>query len=473
MKIAQLTVAAAVASLLTAGQALAQFDGNYGLQMPARQTAYAYDGYYNADPPATSPSDAPSAPAPAAAEGSGACCEKSDSCCEKEEEEVAEACKLFDCCCFKRMGLNVGGWTAQSFTWNPDRPSDHFNGPVTWTDRSNDYQLNQMWLFMDRPTDTKGSGWDIGGRVDGVYGTDYRFTVASGLEDKWNNRSFYGLALPQLYAEVAYNDLKVKMGHFLSPVGYFVVPTINNFFNTLPYTFQYGEPFTHTGMLATYTMSDKWTVGSGFTRGWDNWDNSGNPHLGYLGTLTWTGENKNSLALVIVWSNEPNQNLDFTSRYLHTLVYTQQLTDDLLYVGQSDFGTQDNALVNGKSAQWYGLNQYLFLKRSAAISWGLGFEWFRDEDGFRVGQLLPSIGAPDARGVTYNNNGLAGGFAGNFYQITFGPQWRPGGQQNIWFRPNLRWDWYEGQRNAGGQLPYDNGTDHNQWIWGTDMVVTW
>lgn len=465
MKIAKLTMASAIVSLLAASQALAQSTGAYGLRQPAQQTAYAYDAYYDQDPPATSPSDA-AAPAPAAAEAS-------DPCKEEEEETVAEACKLFDCCFFKRMGMNVGGWTAQSFTWNPDRPSDRFNGPVTWTDRSNEYQLNQMWLFMDRPTDTKGSGWDLGGRMDMMYGTDYRFTTAAGLEDDWNTGSFYGLAMPQLYAEVAYNDLKVKMGHFLSPVGYFVVPTTGNFFNTLPYTFQYGEPFTHTGMLATYTANDQLTFGSGFIRGWDNFDNSGNPHLGYLGTATLTGSDKQALALVVVWSKEPNQSLDFTSRYLHTLVYSRPLGENLTYVGQSDFGTQTNALVNGKSAQWYGVNQYLFLKRSNSMTWGLGFEWFRDEDGFRVGQLLPSFGSPNARGVTYNNNGLAGGFAGSFYQMTFGPQWRPGGNANLMIRPNMRWDWYDGQRNAGGQLPYDNGTDQHQWIWGTDLVLTW
>jgi Putative beta-barrel porin-2, OmpL-like. bbp2 len=468
MKTAKLTMAAAVVTLLAGSQAHAQRTAAYGLQLPARQTAYAYDGYYDQDPPSTSPSDVPAVAAPAASEGSA--CPSCDSSC---EEPAAEACKLFDCCFLKRYGLEVAGWTAQGFTWNPDRPSDNFNGPVTWSDRANEYQLNQQWLYMQRATNTDGSGWDLGGRVDMLYGTDFRFTTAAGLEDNWNNRAFYGLAMPQLFAEVAYNDLKVKMGHFLSPVGYFAVPTTANFFNTLPYTFQYGEPFTHTGMLATYNATDNFVIGSGLTRGWDNFDNSGNPHLGYLGTATWTGAKGNSLALVIVWSNEPNQNLDFTSRYLHTLVYSTPLTENLTYVGQSDFGTQTNALVNGKSAQWYGLNQYLLLKRSNSMTWGLGFEWFRDEDGFRVGQLLPSIGSPNARGVTYNNNNLAGGFAGNFYQITLGPQWRPGGNANLMIRPNMRWDWYQGKHNATGQLPYDNGTDHNQWIWGTDVVLSW
>jgi len=84
-----------------------------------------------------------------------------------------------------------------------------------------------------------------------MYGTNYRWCTAAGLETDWNSGQFYGLALPQLYAEVAYNDLTVKMGHFISPAGYYTAGTDQNFFPFLPYTRQYGEPFTHTGLLAT------------------------------------------------------------------------------------------------------------------------------------------------------------------------------------------------------------------------------
>ena len=56
---------------------------------------------------------------------------------------LGEQWKLFDCECLKCREINVAGWLAQSYTWNTTNPADRFNGPVTWTDRSNDYQLNQ------------------------------------------------------------------------------------------------------------------------------------------------------------------------------------------------------------------------------------------------------------------------------------------------------------------------------------------
>src|SRR5262249_55515722 len=147
--------------------------------------------------------------------------------------------------------------------------------------------MNQLYLYTEKQTKTDGCGWDWGYRVDLLYGSDNRFTTASGLETraqfqqpKWSTQRFYGPALPQMYAQVAYNDLTVKLGHFYAPVGYEVVPATGNFFPSLPYTFQYGEPFTFTGMHALWKASETVTIGAGFTQGWDNFDAS-TPNTGY------------------------------------------------------------------------------------------------------------------------------------------------------------------------------------------------
>jgi len=55
---------------------------------------------------------------------------------EGASEPAWEPKHIFDKCCFlKCRGIQVGGWVAQSYVWNPQSPSDHFNGPVTWTTR--------------------------------------------------------------------------------------------------------------------------------------------------------------------------------------------------------------------------------------------------------------------------------------------------------------------------------------------------
>ncbi|HEX3659438.1 MAG TPA: outer membrane beta-barrel protein [Pirellulales bacterium] len=451
-------------------------------------------------------------------------CQKDEPCKKCGEEEptckAEEACKaaeedwtihhvLEDCNFLKKHDIVIGGWVDQSYTWNPSNPSDHINGPVTWEDQSNQYQLNEFYTYMYKEAKNDGEGRAIGFRVDTLYGTSARFDTSAGLEDHINkSQSFYGLAITQAYVEVAQNDLKAKIGHFISPVGYFTVGSYNNFFNTIPYTYQWGEPFTHTGLLTSWTATDKLLLGGGITRGWDNSGNF-NPHAGVLGTATYNGLAKegDSLAYVTMWSMEPNggtqpgtapgysvQELQsgtgplyagkptFSSRYFQTLVYSRPITDKITYVFQSDFGVQGNASAGtsaGQSvARWYGINQYLYYKVSNQWSWGINGEWFRDEEGFRVGGFLPDYnnttnGGPSAtRGYAAAAPGQvgAGGFAGNFWQFTMGPRWNP--YPNVVVRPNFRFDWYSGATGTRGYAdPYDAGKLNYQGLFITDLVL--
>jgi hypothetical protein len=397
--------------------------------------------------------------------------------------DLGEACKLWKPCC-EDSQWSANGWLAQSFTWNPYSPNDRFNGPVTWTDRSNDYQMNELWFGFGRVTKTEGSGFDWGMRVDAFYGTNYRWDTSAGFETHWGNGDFYGLAVPNAYAELAYNNWTVKAGRFISPVGYYTVGTAQNFFPVIPYTYQYGEPFTHTGVWAQNKLSDQWTVGGAVTHGWDDTDNTGNPHAGGLLNATWTIDEQRSLAWVGVIGNEPNTSgvnpktspgiangTGFTGRYFQTLVYTRKFSDDVMGVLQSDFGTQHDAFLDpnsgaSKTAKWYGLNSYLYWNMTCRFQWGANAGWFRDQGGFRVGQVLPSFGSPNARGVT-----RGAGYDGSFYRITFGPRYYF--TPNMYTRVALLADWYDGKRNAGGSLPYDDGTKGSQQVVVFDLVATY
>lgn len=375
---------------------------------------------------------------------------------------------------FTDCGFVLGGSAAASYTSNFTRPLDRFNGPVTYTDRANEFQLNQVNLYLDRATETSDDNpIDFGGRVEMLYGTNARFTTATGLEDKINlSHSFYDLAIPQFYGEVAVNNTKIKAGHFYSPVGYCVVDTSVNPFPHLPYTFQYGEPFTHTGVLATTQVNDSFSVGAGITRGWDSWDRSNpltSPNLGYLGTLGYTFEDDSSLALVHVWSNEATQggaNELYTSRFLQTLVYSRAITDEIGYVFQTDYGQQVHATSTNETARWYGINQYISWQTRESVTWTLNGEWFRDEEGFRVGGFLPTNAPSPTRGLSPARSG----YAGSFYQVSVGPKWQI--NPNMFMRTTGRVDWYDGENNnAGGLKPFDNGEKNSQFIWTTDFVV--
>lgn len=416
---------------------------------------------------------------------SGSCCDTGcascGSCCGLQWpcgcalEDLGEACKLWEPPCEDSQWFG-NGWIAQSFTWNPYNPADRFNGPMTWTDRSNEYQMNELFYAFGRNAKTDECCLDWGVRTDMMYGTSYRWNTSAGFESHFGNGQFYGLAIPQAYFQLGYNNWDVKVGRFYSPVGFYVIGTANNFFPVLPYTFQYAEPFTHTGVIATKKLSDQLTVGGAITHGWDNSDNTGNPHAGGIATATWTIDDQRSLAYVGVFGNEPNFSgvnnyapigLGFTSRYLQTLVYTRKFSDDVMGVFQTDFGTQHDAVVAGRTAKWYGINTYLYWNMTCRCQWGVNAEWFRDQGGFRVGGVLPSFGSPNARGLPLTRSGYDGSFA----RLMFGPKYYF--NPNIFGRVALAADWYGGAANNPGNLrPFDDGTKDHQQVVVFDVVAT-
>src|SRR5206468_10354191 len=103
-------------------------------------------------------------------------------------------------------------------------------------------------------------------------------------------------------------------------------------------------------------------------------------------------------------------------------VYTRKFSDDVMGVLQSDFGTQHDAFLDpnsgaSKTAKWYGLNSYLYWNMTCRFQWGANAEWFRDQGGFRVGQVLPSFGSPHARGLA-----LGSCTGGSDIRTTLGPR---------------------------------------------------
>ena len=484
MKLSKLALAGAIAGLLSAGAAYAQ--SGPGQNSPVQSTAFGYNSYYAQDDDqqagskergvegepeaAASPSDAPAAPAPMPGAGTflNPCC------CLGDQYKLIDGMP-----CAKAKGINVAGWFAQSYTWNTANPADRFNGPVTWTDRSNDYQVNQAYIYAEKTTNTNGCGTDFGWRADVMAGTDYRFNTESGLETrgqfnspKISTQRFYGVAFTQFYAEVAINDLKVKVGHWYAPVGYEVVPTTGNFFPSLPMTFQYGEPFTMTGALGTYQYNENVSFVGGIMRGWDNFDNS-NPNLSFVGGYTEKFSDGASLALAWTAGNEQTQSFAFRQRFLQTAVYSRPLkriNENLNYVAQSDFGWQNDALLSGKDARWYGLNQYLFYKVSDCLTYGVRYEWFRDEEGYRVGGFLGTTPDGSLRGLSTNR----AGYIGNFFEVTAGANYKI--TANTTLRPYVRFDWFSGvSTNPAGivgnpERPYNNGFGNSQTLLGFDVV---
>jgi len=373
-------------------------------------------------------------------------------------------------------GWSVDAWISGGGTYNADNPVSNYNGPVTFNDRADEFMLNQMYLSMGRDADNGGCGWAWGARVDMLYGQDYIFTQAVGLETNpdgspsWNGSKMFGLALPQFYGEVAYNNLSVKVGHFYTIMGYEVVPATGNFFYSHAYTMQYGEPFTHTGALATYQYNDRWTFYGGGVNGWDNFD-AVTDRVSFLGGATYTPDHgRYSLTGTFITGEEAGANPPTTNRTGYSVVLDYDISCRLKYVFQHDNFWQENDPANGGvDSEWYGVNQYLFYTINDCWKVGARMEWFRDDDGVRLS------GAPIREsftgGVPVGGFNTAAESAGNYYNITLGANWTPSSILTV--RPEVRWDWSDGTGGGPGMgLPYDSRTKDSQFTAAFDAIIT-
>jgi len=288
----------------------------------------------------------------------------------------------------KNNNLKIGGWLNTGITYNAAAPDNNFNGPVTFGDRNGEVQLNQLNLYLQKSVATEGSSFDLGGRFDIMFGSDSIFTQAYGVpafdvntgqalkRSTWdlsflgaNDNRFYDFALPQAYLE-AYipvgNGLNVKAGHFYTPIGYETVPAPDNFFYTHAYTMQYGEPFTHTGVMGNYTVDSNWAVMGGVvtgsaTGGWDGgWDKHLGNWSGLMGT-TWTSTDKNSSINVsgTYGGTSEQSSKDWA---LYSIVAKHNITDKMHLMVQHDHGFADgifagtgNPTIN---TEWYGVNTH-------------------------------------------------------------------------------------------------------------------
>jgi hypothetical protein len=360
-------------------------------------------------------------------------------------------------------GFQLGGWIDQGISFVANRPADRYNGPVIFNDRDGEYQMNQLWLYAEREVDTGGCGWDVGGRIDFVYGTDARFTQAvDGLEANWNQTEpFYQAALPQFYLDVGYNDWLIRVGHFYTIIGYEVVQAPDNFFYSHAYAMQYGEPLTHTGILLNRDIGPQWSFTAGLHRGNDQFDDTdGLNAMNYLGGVTWTNCAESFSAAFAISCTEQGPGVN---QMIYSVVGTWNVTDRLTYVIQHDLGeTFDPAM--GTRAEWYGLNQYFLYQINDCWSAGLRAEWFRDDDGVRVMGL----------GVGNQNQGQPQApphFVGDFYEITAGLNWTP--TCSLTVRPEVRWDWFDSDLpTPPGTRPYDAGDRGGQFLFGCDLIYT-
>jgi hypothetical protein len=393
------------------------------------------------------------------------CCGTGSSCCAPGSvcddgcgESLADVCgegcgdgcgSLFGEC---GSGIEFGGWTQFGYQDGPDGaftgngafnnvnfgPGAGFGNAKEW----NNFNLNQQALYVGKVADgSKGLDW--GFRAEMMYGADgneaQSFGNNPGRYDYLNgwNHGIYEWALPQLYAEAALGDLSVKIGHFYTTVGYEVIPSGGNFFLSRQLTFYNSEPFTHTGVLGTYSAGDNLQLVGGWVAGMDTGFDRLNGGSAFLGGFIYSITDSTTFTYMsnignLGWRGDGS---------INSVILTQGWTDNIESVHQfdvlaSNLGT--NFATTGVADNSTGLINYLFYKINDQLKAGVRQEWYK------------------ADGTSYNT-------------MTYGVNIKP--MDNVVIRPEYRQMWAPGANNSAAAPGHH--AMYNSDILGIDVIVTY
>ncbi len=371
--------------------------------------------------------------------------------------------------------VRIFGWVQNSFTGNPSRPADGLNFGVNPNVLANQWMGNQYYLVVEdraEQNDRVNLGW----RVDSLFGNDWRFNHMHGLFDtSFRGHSFAGYDPAQIYGEVhlpilTRKGLDIRGGRWYTILGYEAVPAIARPLLSVPYMFNYGQPFTHFGVLSTLYVGDHVQVFNGTVNGWDRWIDA-RYKWGYIGGIALDSKDgKTNLSVAMVTGPDQfprflpagtqvvptgatpppflaghrNPGYGGNDRTLFTTVLFHRWTGDLAQVVETDEAFENNVPGLGRggtaqNAEWYGLGNWFLYHLTDRLTGVWRSEVFRD------------------------NNGVRTGFADTFYEMTVGAIYRP--VPRLWIRPEARYDW------AQFTHPYNGGHSGSQFTIGLDVIL--
>jgi putative OmpL-like beta-barrel porin-2 len=373
--------------------------------------------------------------------------------------------------------VRVYGWLQNSYTGNANgRPANGLNFGVNPNHQADRWMANQYYLIVENPLEQNDSV-NFGFRVDNLFGNDWQFNYMQGLFNRAFIPGHLGYDLSQLYGEahlpvLTPGGLDVKAGLWYTLAGYEQVPAISRPLLSVPYMFNYGQPFRHVGVVTTLHLTPRINLYNGSINGWDRWIDE-RYIWGYIGGFSWaSADARTNVAFTCVSGPDqfprflpanqpiyptgyinipslaglPNPGYAHNTRTLFTTVLTHRWDDKLTQVVESDQAWELNVPglasdgLNGapKTARWFSVGNWFLYQATPKLTGVWRGEAFWDPTGARTG------------------------YADTYYEMTLGLIYKP--KDHIWIRPEARYDW------AQSGKPYSNDTRNSQLTLGVDII---
>jgi Putative beta-barrel porin-2, OmpL-like. bbp2 len=268
--------------------------------------------------------------------------------------------------------FTLSGIVDAGITANVANPPDGLNFGHLFTDRANAPLLNQILLTAQRPIDPKATGYDIGFKVQVMYGSDARYAGYLG-ECDYCIASINQFTPVEAWAELHTpwlfpGGIDIKAGQWVTLEGAETIDPTTNYTYTKSYIFNFGIPLDETGVLTISHVSPLVDIYAGVDtgvntsigyRGGD--DNGAVSFVGGIGFNLLDGnltilatthigpELPDTFAERVACGCDPNTAL----RFLNDVVTTWKVNDRLTLINDANFIHDDGFNTSG-----YGMAQY-------------------------------------------------------------------------------------------------------------------
>lgn len=362
------------------------------------------------------------------------------------------------------LGINIYGYVQGGYFHDFSAPHKGGITFIGYNNFKNSGVLDKVSLNLERTVDPMKKQFDLGFRLEGIYGSDAAFIHSNGMWAKETGHTQSDLL--QAYVDIAFPDMpaKIRVGKWIELAGfeqysaniYGAFGDPSRALYSYSYQFLFAEPGTQTGAFVTYILNPQWTFDAGLTRGWNQSTRDSNGTSDFLGRVTFTPSDKTTIIFVMtegpefpiaVGNNTPSgDNKDWWTAL--DLVATQKINDKLkLGLGFDYVETPQIPNLKDGSKQWGGVAGYVSYAFDPHFTLNTRLEWYQDAaSGF-------STGAP---------------VGANYYESTVGIAIKPFPKDkmlsNLLLRPEIRYD--------RSNRPVFNSNERNQWTFSMDALFT-
>jgi hypothetical protein len=313
----------------------------------------------------------------------------------------------------KALGLSIylqGGYTYNADAGTPPGQDSEQNDLRVFDHKANSFTLDLAQIVFQKDPAALGSA-------------GFKLKISAGETAKWiHSRGLSGAPLDQpqtgegtdafdlTEAYVSYNaavgkGLRLDLGKFVTFLGAEVIEAIDNPDYSRSFLFNYAIPFTHTGLRASYALTDTLNAAVYLVNGWDNsTDNNRGKSIGLsvgytpveafsilVNGITGAEQDETGPNAPTVGSSSSNK------RSLLDIVATIKPTKKLSFILNTDNAREQNVIYSAApaillgqptgQATWAGYAAIVKYDLSDANSVSVRGEVFSDPEGFRTGTI--------------------------------------------------------------------------------------